>query len=246
MGRVDDYKAALAACGDWDAYLLEGSGLPGPRGNLELMQAAVDMGNESLFLRYAAIAAEPGQVQSASEFLAMVGVVGLGRLVAEGRDEFLPQLRRHASDARWRVREATAMALQRVGDAHPSLLRATAQEWARGGRLEQRAAVAGIAEPRLLQDGETAATALQVMDEVTCSLVGAADRKSELFRVLRQALGYAWSVAVVAAPNAGKALMEKWLAVDDAEVRWVMRENLKKARLERMDAAWVEKAVAKA
>ena len=29
------------------------------------------------------------------------------------------------------------------------------------------------------------------------------------------------------------------LAVDDADVRWVVRENLKKTRLERLDAEWV-------
>ena len=33
--------------------------------------------------------------------------------------------------------------------------------------------------------------------------------------------------------------MEKWLANPDPDVRWIMRENLKKNRLVRMDAAWV-------
>jgi hypothetical protein len=33
--------------------------------------------------------------------------------------------------------------------------------------------------------------------------------------------------------------MEKWFACDDPDVRWIMRENLKKNRLERMDAGWV-------
>jgi hypothetical protein len=35
--------------------------------------------------------------------------------------------------------------------------------------------------------------------------------------------------------------MEKWLASSDKDIQWIMRENLKKARLARMDAAWVEK-----
>jgi len=38
----------------------------------------------------------------------------------------------------------------------------------------------------------------------------------------------------------GKPLMEEWLASADTDVRWIMRENLKKNRLVRMDAAWVE------
>lgn len=33
--------------------------------------------------------------------------------------------------------------------------------------------------------------------------------------------------------------MEKWFNSDDADVQAVMRENLKKDRLKRMDAAWV-------
>jgi hypothetical protein len=33
--------------------------------------------------------------------------------------------------------------------------------------------------------------------------------------------------------------MEKWLAVPDKDLRWIMKENLKKDRLKRIDAAWV-------
>jgi hypothetical protein len=65
------------------------------------------------------------------------------------------------------------------------------------------------------------------------------DRRTEPFRVLRKGLGYCWSVAVVAVPDDGKARMERWLASDDPDVRWVMRENLRKARLKRLDPEWV-------
>jgi hypothetical protein len=54
-------------------------------------------------------------------------------------------------------------------------------------------------------------------------------------------LGYCWSVAVVTLPVEGKALMEKWLVKSDKDVQWIMKENLKKARLARMDAEWVKK-----
>jgi hypothetical protein len=37
--------------------------------------------------------------------------------------------------------------------------------------------------------------------------------------------------------------MERWLASDDRDVRWIMRENLRKRRLARMDAAWVARCV---
>ena len=65
------------------------------------------------------------------------------------------------------------------------------------------------------------------------------DRRAEEFKVLRKALAYGWSVAVVADPSAGKPLLEKWLGSNDRDVAWLARENMKKDRLRRMDAAWV-------
>jgi hypothetical protein len=47
-------------------------------------------------------------------------------------------------------------------------------------------------------------------------------------------------VAVVALPIEGKPAMEKWLVNSDPDVAWIMRENLKKNRLQRMDAKWVK------
>jgi hypothetical protein len=34
-------------------------------------------------------------------------------------------------------------------------------------------------------------------------------------------------------------VLERWFASDDKDVLWVMKENLKKKRLARMDAEWV-------
>ena len=49
---------------------------------------------------------------------------------------------------------------------------------------------------------------------------------------------------MAAYPASGKAAMERWLGSTDKDVRWVMRENLRKGRLRRMDAAWVGAAMA--
>ncbi|MBA3873794.1 MAG: hypothetical protein H0X30_32070, partial [Anaerolineae bacterium] len=59
----------------------------------------------------------------------------------------------------------------------------------------------------------------------------------------RKGLAYCWSVAVAALPEQGKPLMEKWLASSDKDIRWLMRENLKKDRLKRMDSAWVDRSL---
>ena len=42
MSKVDDYRLVLRGLTDWDPYLLEQSGLPGPRGNIELGRAAAE------------------------------------------------------------------------------------------------------------------------------------------------------------------------------------------------------------
>jgi hypothetical protein len=240
MPKTDTYRAILADLDDWDAYLLAESGLPGPRGNLELAQAVADVGDLARFQRYAAYTADQAPTNTPGEFLAFCGVVGLGRLVAEGHHELLPTLRRHASDPRWRLREAVAMALQRLGDADMGSLLAEMRAWAQGSPLEQRAAAAALCEPRLLTQPAHARATLEILDAITATIPSVEDRRDESFRALRQGLGYCWSVAVVALPEVGKPMMEAWLSHPDPDIRWIMRENLKKARLARMDAAWVE------
>ncbi len=107
------------------------------------------------------------------------------------------------------------------------------QAWAGGGFYEQRAAAAALCEPRLLAAPANAAAVLELLDRITHGIAEStpAERKSEPFRTLRQALGYCWSVAVAAEPGAGVPAMERWLADPDPDVRWIMRENLKKKRI---------------
>jgi hypothetical protein len=233
------WRRRLAAMDDWDDALMDASGLPGPRADLELAQAVADAGDERRFLRYAGIGADMAPTNDPREFLALCGVMGIGRLVAEGREDLLPVLRTAASDSRWRVREGVAMGLQRIGDADMSRLLAIADAWSVGTQLEQRAAIAGVCEPRLLKDPAAARAALALLDRVTALMGASDDRRSDGFRALRKALGYAWSVAVAALPDAGRVAFERWCANQDADVRWVLRQNLGKDRLRRMDAAWV-------
>ncbi len=134
------------------------------------------------------------------------------------------------------------MGLQRWGDADMHALLEEMAHWAGGSLLERRAAVAALCEPRLLHQAAHAAATLDLLGAVTRSLLSEPDRRCEAFRTLRQGLGYCWSVAVAAAPGPGKAAMAAWVGSPDADVRWVMRENLKKTRLTRMDAAWVQAA----
>jgi len=232
MGARQDHEEALRGLpvDRWEGYLTEHSGLPGPRGNLELLAVVGDLAPAAQVLAWAG---------SSDEYLACVGTAGLGRLVLEGDRGRVAALARAARDERWRVREGVAMALQRIGDHDPPLLRSVTSAWADGPALVQRAVVAGLCEPRLLRTSEATTHALTTLDAITAGLAALAPerRRDPDVRVLRQGLGYGWSVVVAAAPRTGFAALERWALVDDPDVRWVLRENLRKARLGRADPA---------
>nr|WP_237728134.1 HEAT repeat domain-containing protein [Cellulomonas sp. APG4] len=205
------------------------SGLPGPRGNIELARA---VGEEADARTLDAL------VSTGDEYLVFCGVVGLGRLLGEGAgDDVERLLHGHARDSRWRVREAVAMALQRLGDADPARLLRLCSTWAADADpLVQRAAVAGICEPRLLRAPDTAAAALDTCARVTTSLAALPreDRRRPDVRVLRQALGYCWSVAVAADPERGLPAFLALSGSTDPDVVWIVRQNRAKARLARL------------
>jgi hypothetical protein len=236
----DEYRKELHKLANWDDYLRSNSGLPGPRGNLELAQVVVDEGNKDLFERYVLFTPEIAPENTQDVFLSFCGVMGLGRLVAEGKMENIARLRKLASDPRWRIREGVAMALQRVGDKDIDLLLNEMEKWSKGKELEQRAAAAAICEPRLLQDKNHSKQALRILDGITRSISKNKNRKSEGFIALRKGMGYCWSVAVVSNPEFGKKLMAKWIPSTDKDIRWIMKKNLKKNRVIKCAAKWVK------
>ena len=131
------------------------------------------------------------------------------------------------------------MGLQLVGDADINALLREMRQWARGNWYEKRAAAAALCEPRLLGSSTAAAGTLRLLDQITNSMLGADDRSDAAFRTLRQGMAYCWSVAVACSPAQGKPLFEKWLSTEDADLRWLLSQNLGKSRLNRMDPKWV-------
>ena len=230
MSRAAQYRADLRRRKDWDAYLKANSGLPGPRANLELMGVAGDEATEQMLWRWS---------RSDDEYLAATGAAGLGRF-AFSDATVTPHLERLAADPRWRVREGVAMALQRMGDADwDGLLRAV-KPWARHPDLYvQRAAAAGVCEPRLLKEEKHARGALDLLDVVIAAIPRVGARKSDAFRVLRQALGYCASVAAAAAPEPGRHAFEGWLGIDDPDVRWIIKSNFAKSRMSALGDGWL-------
>ena len=138
-----------------------------------------------------------------------------------------------------------ATGLQLVGDQDMELLLKEMQKWSRGNWYEKRAAAAALAEPRLLKEPRFVKQVLQILDKITASMESADHPKDEAFKVLRQGMGYCWSVAVAALPEAGKPIIGKWLISESKDVHWIIKENLKKNRLVKMDANWVKACLAR-
>jgi len=245
MTKVENCRTELRKTDkkEWDEYLLKNSGLPGRRGNIELAQAFALEGDRENFERYLEYKPEVAPVNSPEEFLAFCGVLGCGRLLSEGDDLQFQRLRACARDPRWRVREGVAMALQMLGRSDMNRLIQEMETWSLGSPLDQRAAAAGLCEPDLLSGQRYSRKTLDILDRITGSIITLPDRKSAGFMALRKGLGYCWSVAVAANPDYGKPVFEKWLSSLDKDIRWIMKQNLTKKRLWRMDRDWVEKCV---
>ena len=229
------------------AFLQKNSGLPGPRGNLELAHSFADsvahMRLEDwqweFLLELAATSATKAPVNTPKEFLPFCGLLALGALYGNGlprprRRAALAALKAAASDTRWRTREAVAQGLQLIGERDLPALRQIVADWLpESSLLEKRAIAAALAHPPILDDPEFALFSLEVSRTLLAAVsrLDAKSRKDEAFKILRQGLGYALSVFVAASPAEGFALLRKTAAVRDADMAWVIRENLKKKRL---------------
>ena len=109
--------------------------------------------------------------------------------------------------------------------------------WSADGPFVQRAAAAGLCEPALLKHEADVADVLNILDRITSSMAASTERRSEGFKALRKAMGYCWSVAAAAAPSRALPYIEKWKGSADADVEWVIRTNLAKARMAGFSAA---------
>jgi hypothetical protein len=206
----------------WPAYLSEHSGLPGPRANLALVEAAAILADVPIVDEL---------LKDGAEYPAMCAAAALGRRADDAGLE--ARARILASDERWRVREGVAIGLQQLGEIAPTALTSIVLSWADDpDPLVQRAAAAAICEPRLLRSPEASATAIGVCARATRQLAAMSPerRKQPDARTLRQALGYCWSVAVAADPEPG---LDAFLGLDtaDSDIAWIVKQNRSKKRL---------------
>lgn len=226
-------------------YIVAHSNLPGPRGNLELAAAWADVVGAwpkeaeewlwELLTEMASLPASQVTVNDPHVLLAFCGVLGIGVLAAASdmrSDEALATLRGFARDSRWRMREAVAMALQPMLVERSERTLSELQRWVSDGDwLEMRAAAAALAEPTVLQRERVAMAALHLHESILSAVLSATDRRVESFRILRKGLGYTLSVVVSRVPDEGFQLLARLVPAGDADILWIVRQNLKKKRL---------------
>jgi len=171
------------------------------------------------------------------EFVVLCGVVAFGACAsvhAEWHTEVFEMMKLFACSKSWRVREGVAMAFQRLLPVIPQETIEFLIELAtKGNCFQQRASIAAIAEPPLLQDQVMINAALGIQRVVLERLhdLSTTVRKREDVRALRQSLGYTLSVVTAATPERGFALMRDCAEWNDPDINWILRENLKKKRL---------------
>ncbi|MFW9767266.1 MAG: hypothetical protein ACFFF9_13500 [Candidatus Thorarchaeota archaeon] len=227
-------------------YIITNSNLPGPRGNLELASAFEEtISNQiskdsvedlwELCSFMSNISAAEAPVNDPKEFIAFCGTRGLGAIGAallEYQEKTLFRLRTLAQDSRWRMREAVAMALQKLLSSGNIKIRKELVDWIeQDDWLVVRAVMTGVAEPSLLMNTGFAEWALDAHTKVLDKIRASSDRKSDEFRTLRKALGYTLSVVVKAIPSTGFRTLEEQIKMNDADIGWIVKENLKKKRL---------------
>jgi hypothetical protein len=242
-----------------ERHLAANSNLPGPRGNLELLNAFADtIGDiiarpdlpverlETLLDGWASLSLDDAPVNDPREMLPAAAALAYGQAAAskpEWWDDEVAKLHTAASNPRWRTREMVAAALQRMLAADWDRTFKLLRVWvAEDDPLVIRAAAAGIAEPPLLKMQGRGEQALDMQKKAVEGLaeIPQKSRRDDSVRVLRKALGYTVSVAVAAAPDAGFRLLERLSSSSDKDVQWVVRENLKKNRL----SPWADRAAA--
>ena len=255
MSRRDNYKTKLTEyfadyfnTGKEESivdFLTTNSNLPGPRANLELVEAFantvkleffVDLEKTwSLCRKLAQITDLEAPANKAQEFpvLCAARAFGVFGVSPAYHAKTLTLLKQLASDTRWRIREGVAMAIQNMIEDQPQKTLRELEEWiGRDNWLIMRAVAAGVGEPRLLKNKEVARSALELHKKIFEKIVAnKKDRQFEGFRTLRQGLGFTLSVVVQADSNDGFEYMRQLVRTGDESILWIVKENLKKNRL---------------
>ncbi|MDH7552619.1 MAG: hypothetical protein QHH74_03060 [Spirochaetota bacterium] len=220
--------------------LLKNSGLPGPRGNLELLYSFSENATKNEVEECLSFYKDDLH-NSPEEFVVMCGIVGYCILNKNDIKKTLATIRKYASHSSWRIREAVAIGIQEITEHNTSEIINNLENWTDGNDLEKRAVVAALCEPKILKENSFVIKLFEILYKITMSFDKINGKLSESQNSLRKTLGYGWSVAIVSMPDQGKLAFEKIARCNNKHIKWIVKENLKKKRLTVMDKKWVNK-----
>ena len=230
--------------GDLAAYLAAESSLAGPRTNQDLTEAfarairefaAADPEDRrilwDLCVELACISPEDTPTDDPHEFLSVCGVRGIAAMgtISPGCVKAaLRKLAESAEDPRWRIRDAVAIGLRDLLARHRDVTVSELNGWVEGGSWSAMQTVAaGVADADLLREPDLAEAALLLHRKIMIRVYTAGERESEDFQALRKTLGCTLSRVVAALPSSGFEYLQQVSTLDDQEIRWIVRENLK-------------------
>lgn len=224
--------------------LLKNSGLPGPRGNLELLYSFSREASESDVKECFSFYSDDLS-NSPEEFVVMCGITGYCVSNRKNIKKTIGYIRGYASHSSWRIREAVAIGIQEIAEGNMDEIISNLMNWIDGNDYEKRAVIAALCEPKLLKQEQTVVTLFKILDKITMDFKSIEGKLSDSQNTLRKTLGYGWSVAIAALPVEGKKAFSRIAESDNKQIKWIVRENLKKNRLAKMDRVWVEKMTAR-
>ncbi|MBW4084161.1 hypothetical protein [Paenibacillus sp. S150] len=235
--------------------LLGESNLPGPRANLGAASAFADafesgrVTRESWELIVAWTRKEEDEAPTGNprEFLPFCALQAMGAYYPYAgpaqKQVILECCQAGMNDSRWRMREAAAMALQRIGEKEFAVIKSLFDSLGKqANALEKRAMAAALAHPPLLKNPAHVLYALhlseQILDEIAA---GQAKYTAEDYRVLSKGLEYAVSLFVERAPEEGFRMLAKFAVAADKRILKIVKSNLGKARLAKKFSEDVER-----
>ena len=221
------------------------SNLPGPRGNLELAYSLSDLMNDMpdsdknkmffLFEEWIQLDHNSAPVNDPAEFLVFCGVHSIGKIGSVSgshKEKALLHLREMSKDKRWRTREAVCVGLQFMLGKYPEYVIENFNKWmVENNFLELRAIAAAYADPFLLKNKIISQNGLKTHRKIFDIVIKSKERKSDDFKTLRKALGFTFSLIATVYPPNSFGVMKKLLELNDKDITWIVKENLKKNRL---------------
>lgn len=219
-------------------YLIKNSRLPGPRANLELLYAFTQEASEQEIMD--SLNVDKVIENSPEEFVLTCGVAASIYHASKtyGRVEF--DYQKYANHWSWRVREGVCIGFQRSkAFLTPNQMVLDLQILSQGTPLEVRTYIATLCEPCLLNNYIDANWLLSELYTITLGHFDHNDRIEEPLKVLKKALAYCWSVALCGDSAKGTAFEKLLKHKSSKHIQWIMKENLKKKRLEKLDKDWV-------